>query len=466
MKPNASDKWDIGPVALLVAGLLFMDNLDASVLPTAAPTIARSFHILSAQVGICVTVYLVTVVVLIPVSAWLVEMWGARAVLFSAIIIFTGASVLCALSTSLTELTAMRVLQGAGGAMMVPVGRLVVLSSTSKQNIIRAISYLTWPALMAPVIAPALSGLIITYASWPWIFLINLPLGVAALVIAIRIIPHTPHGPAGKLDWIGFYGSAISLGSLVIGAAQLGKPSVPWVPTLALIAVGIGTGVPTVFHLMRAKTPLVGLDALRIRTFRAASTGGALFRIGINAVPFLLPLLFQDKFGWSPARAGGMVLLLFAGNFIFKPFTTPLLRSVRFRTVLIVDTAVSACTVLAFAFLRASTPVLLIALTLVVSGIFRSLGYTCYNTITFADIEQPMMRQANSLANMIQPLTTVFAVAFAVVSMKVGRQIIGLQSEYSFAFITLAVLILFATFGALRLPRLAGNSIQQIPENS
>lgn len=466
MKSKVSEEWNIGPVALLVAGLLFMENLDASVLPTAAPTIARSFHVLSAQVGICVTVYLVTVVVLIPVSAWLVEKWGARAVLFSAITLFTGASVLCALSTNLTQLTAMRVLQGAGGAMMVPVGRLVVLSSTNKANIIRAISYLTWPALMAPVIAPALSGLLITYASWPWIFLINLPLGAVALVIAIRIIPNTPHDGEGKLDWIGFYGSAISLGSLVIGAALLGKPSVPWVLTLILIAVGIGIGIPTVFHLMRSKAPLVGLDALRIRTFRAASTGGALFRIGINAVPFLLPLLFQDKFGWSPARTGGMVLLLFAGNFLFKPFTTPLLRVLRFRTVLMIDTAVSACTVAAFAFLRASTPVVVVAIILIVSGMFRSLGYTCYNTITFADIEQPMMRQANSLANMIQQLTTVFAVAFAVVSMKIGRQMIGLQSEYSFAFIVMAVLIIFATFGAFRLPRLAGNAIQQIPEGT
>jgi len=465
VKKDSTDSWDIGPVAFLVAGLLFMENLDASVLPTAAPTIARSFHVLSAQVGICVTAYLVTVVVLIPVSAWLVEKWGVRTVLFSAITIFTGASVLCALSTNLTELTAMRVLQGVGGAMMVPVGRLIVLSSTGKENIIRAISYLTWPALMAPVIAPAISGLLITYASWPWIFLINLPLGIVGLAIAIRIIPHTPHGSAGKLDWIGFYGAAISLGSLVIGAALLGKPKVPLLPATLLMTIGVGIGVPTVFHLIRAKAPLVGLDALRIRTFRAASTGGALFRIGINGVPFLLPLLFQDKFGWSPARAGGMVLLLFAGNFMFKPFTTPLLRAMRFRTVLIIDTIVSAGTVAAFAFLRSTTPILLIAMTLVISGVFRSLGYTSYNTITFADIEQPMMRQANSLANMIQQLTTVFAVAFAVVSMKIGRQSFGSQSQYSFAFILLAILILFGTIGAIRLPRLAGDSIRQTTES-
>jgi hypothetical protein len=449
VKKAESGEWNIGPVAILVAGLLFMENLDASVLPTA---------------GICVTAYLVTVVVLIPVSAWLVEKWGARIVLFSAITIFTGASVLCALSNNLTELTMMRVLQGVGGAMMVPVGRLVVLRSTNKQNIIRAISYLTWPALMAPVIAPALSGVLITYASWPWIFLINLPLGVVALIIAIRIIPHTPHGQAGKLDWLGFYGASISLGSFVIGAALLGKPSVPFLPTVALFVIGVSTGIPTVRHLMRSKAPLVGLEALRIGTFRAASSGGAFFRIGINAVPFLLPLLFQDKFGWSPARAGGMVLLLFAGNFMFKPFTTPLLRLLRFRTVLIIDTAVTACTVAVFAFLRSTTPITVIALTLIVSGMFRSLGYTSYNTITFADIEQPMMRQANSLANMIQQLTTVFAIALAVVSLKIGRQVFGIQYEYSFAFFLLSILILFAAIGAFRLPRLAGDSIRQIAE--
>ncbi len=460
MAKGKADHWDVGPVAILIAGLMFMESLDASVIPTAAPTIARAFGVTSSQMGICMTAYLATVLVLIPVSAWLVEKWGVRPVLFSAIVLFTVASVLCAMSTSLTELTVMRVLQGAGGAMMVPVGRFIVLRSTDKANIIRAISYLTWPALFAPVIAPALSGYLITYASWPWIFLINLPLGIVALVIAVRIIPAGDHGNAGKLDWKGFYATTTSLACLVIGAAEIGKPHASSKVIIVLMLISVGIGIPTVRHMLRANAPLVGLGALRIRTFRSASAGGGLFRIAVNAIPFLLPLLFQDKFGWSPARTGSIVLFLFLGNVGFKPLTTPILKRFRFRSVLIVSGIVSIMSVLALLMLRSTTSVVVIALVLIVMGAFRSMGYTCYNTITFADIEQPMMREANSLANMIQQLTNVFAVACAVISIKVGSQILGSAHEFSFAFWVVMAFMLLAVIGAFRLPRHAGDSIR------
>ena len=463
MNSGASSKaehWDVGPIAILIAGLMFMESLDASVIPTAAPTIARAFHVTSSQMGICMTAYLATVLVLIPVSAWLVEKWGVRPVLFSAIVLFTTASVLCAVSTSLPELTLMRVLQGAGGAMMVPVGRFIVLRSTDKANIIRAISYLTWPALFAPVIAPALSGYLITYASWPWIFLINMPLGIVALVIAFRIIPAGDHGNAGKLDWVGFYGTVLSLGALVIGAAELGKPHASSIVTFILLVVAVGAGVPTVRHMLRVQSPLVGLGALSIRTFRSASAGGGLFRIAVNAVPFLLPLLFQDKFGWSPARTGTIVLFLFLGNVGFKPLTTPILKRFRFRSVLIISGIISALSIDALVAMRSTTSVVVIAGVLIVSGSFRSLGYTCYNTITFADIEQPMMREANSLANMIQQLTNVFAVVCAVISMKVGASLLGSSQQFSFAFWVVIAFMLLAVVGAVRLPRTAGDSIR------
>ncbi len=455
-----TQRWEVGPVAFLVAGLLFMENLDAAVIPTAAPTIARQFHILSGQVGVCVTAYLTAVVVLIPVSAWFVEKWGARPVLFTSIIIFTSASLLCAISTSLTELTCMRVLQGAGGAMMVPVGRLVVLRATDKANMIRAISYLTWPALTAPIIAPALSGLIIAHFSWPWIFAINLPIGIVELLVAIKLVPNTGHTKVEKLDWLGFAGASISLGSIVIGAAAFGNPHVNALETCLLLGIGIGIGIPTVRHMFKVPVPLVGLNALHVRTFRFANTAGAAFRIGINAVPFLLPLMFQDKFGWSPVRAGSVVLFLFIGNFLFKPLTTPLLKRLSFRYILIIATSLSALSILLISTLKASTPLILIWILLLCSGSVRSLGYTCYNTITFADIEQPKMQQANSLASMIQQLTQVFAVAIAVLALKFGTALFGKADQFSVAFIVLAFLVLCALFGSIRLPQKAGDSIR------
>jgi MFS family permease len=457
---KSADRWEVGPVAFLIAGLLFMENFDASIIPTAAPTIARQFHILSGQMGICVTAYLMTMVVLIPVTAWFVEKWGARPVLFTSIVLFTGASLLCAISSNLAELTCMRVLQGAGGAMMVPVGRLVVLRATDKAHVIRAISYLTWPALTAPIIAPAVSGLIIAHFSWPWIFAINLPIGIVELLLAIKMIPKTAHLGAGKLDWLGFIGASVALGCLVFGSAALGNPRVNSLETIVLLGIGIGAGVPTVRHMLNSPMPLVSFVALRVRTFRAATTGGAAFRVGINAVPFLLPLMFQDKFGWSPVRAGSVVLSLFVGNFLFKPFTTPLLKKLPFRSVLMLSTGLSAVSVLLIALLQASTPLLVVWILLLFSGSVRSLGYTCYNTITFADIDQSGMQQANSLATMIQVTTQVFSVVVAVLGMKLGTVLFGAVNQFNFAFVVLACLVFCALIDSVRLPHKAGDAIR------
>ena len=454
------ENWSIRPVAMLVAGTLFMEILDGTIIATAAPSMARSFHVASPQVGVCITAYLVTVATLIPISGWLAERWGARRIYLISIATFVLASVLCAASTSLTEITVMRVLQGIGGAMMVPVGRLVVLSSTSKQNVIRAVAYLTWPALLAPVLAPAVGGLLTTYATWPWIFLINVPLGVVAALFAIRIMPRVVADLPGALDWRGFTTSATSLACLVTGAALLGQSRVPWIPTLILIAVGILVGAFSVRHMLRFDHPLVGLDVLRIQTFRASQAGGSLFRLGINTAPFVLPLLFQDRFGWSPARAGGMVLVLFVGNLAIKPLTTPLLRAVRFRTLLLVAIAAASLCVAGCALLSSTTPTIVIALLLGAGGVFRSIGHTCYNTIAFADIEQPMMSQANTFLNTTQQLTTALGVAAAVVSLKLGAELFGTGAMYSFTFLVLAFIVLLSVVDAVKLPRTAGDGIR------
>ena len=457
--PSDTD-WGVRTVAFLVAGALFMENLDGNIIATAAPSMGRYFGVTSAQIGVCATAYLVTVAALIPVSSWVAARFGAKPVYLVAIGVFTAASVLCAVSTTLTEITVMRVLQGAGGAMMVPVGRIVVLRATTKQNIIRAIAYLTWPALLAPVIAPAAGGLITTYATWQWIFLINLPLGIAALLAAVRLMPGQAPEEAGRLDWLGFTGTAVALACLTTVAALVGGPTVPWSLVAVLGGVGAAVGVAVTLHLLRTPNPLVVLRALRVRTFRAAATGGSAFRLGINGVPFLLPLLFQDQFGWTAARAGSMVLILFAGNVAIKPLTTPLLRRWRFRGVLAVTTACASLTVAACALLTARTPAVVIAGVLLASGVFRSIGYTGYNTIAFADIDQAEMSHANSFASTVQQLTQAFGVALAVIALKAGVHVVGDAAQFSFAFVVLAAVVAFATVSALMLPRSAGDTVR------
>ena len=451
----------MGPVAFLVAGLMFMEFLDGAILPTAAPTIARSFHILSAQVGICVTTYMVTIVVLIPISAWLSDKYGVRVVLFFSIAIFMVGSLACALSSNLIELTAMRILQGIGAATMVPVGRLTLMRSVDKSQIIRAISYSVWPALAAPVVAPVLGGLIIAHASWHWIFLINLPIGLVALLVGAKIVPNIFGEEIKPLDCRGFYGSTLSLGFLVFAAGNLGAPHINVLVTLLLFLGGIGIGVPTVYHFQRVKTPLINLGVLKIQTFHLNTTSGLLFRVAQNTAPFVLPLLFQDKFGWSAQRAGEVLFFYMFGNLGFKAFTTPLMKRFRFKPLLLLTSLLSLPLTLTLAALQASFPLVWIALLLIVTGGVRSIGMTLYNTITFADTDQENISHANTLSNMVQQLSSVIAVATAVIAINIGRVIVGVHNQFTFAFSFALLALLISLWGVIKLPRDAGQSLRK-----
>ena len=457
---KSEKRLEIGPVAFLIAGLMFMEFLDASILPTAAPTIARDFHVFSDQIGICVTTYMVALVVLIPVSAWLAEKYGVRRILFSGITVFVIGSILCAFSTNLDELTFMRIVQGVGAATMVPVGRLILMRSVVRTEVIRVIAYSVWPALVAPVVAPILGGFIIAHASWHWIFLVNLPIGVVALVIGFKIVPDIPGGRTEKLDWRGFYGGAFSLGFLVFGAAALGAPHINTLITIVLFVLAFGIGWPTIRYMKLRQVPLVDFSPLQIQTFQLNSISGFLYRIAQNTAPFALPLLFQDKFGWSAERSGEILFFYMLGNLGFKIFTTPLMKKFRFKTLILICTVVSIPMAIMMGVMNSSLPLPWMALLLVISGSIRSLGMTLYNTITFADIDQEIMSHANTLANMIQQLSSVFAVAFAVIAINVGRAILGASGQFTIVFSLAAVMLLLSIRKVIELPRDAGDSLR------
>ncbi|HEY4898983.1 MAG TPA: MFS transporter [Candidatus Nanopelagicaceae bacterium] len=457
---RSENRLEIGPVAFLIAGLMFMEFLDASILPTAAPTIARDFHVFSAQIGICVTTYMVALVVLIPVSAWLAEKYGVRKILFAGIIIFVIGSMLCALSTNVDELIVMRIVQGVGAATMVPVGRLILMRSVVRTEVIRVIAYSVWPALVAPVVAPILGGFIIGHTSWHWIFLVNLPIGVVALVIGFKIVPHIPGGNTEKLDWRGFYGSALSLGFLVFGAAALGAPHINTVITIVLFTLSFGIGWPTIRFMRLRSEPLVDLSPLKIQTFQLNSISGFLYRIAQNTAPFALPLLFQDKFGWSAERSGEVLFFYMFGNLGFKVFTTPLMKKFRFKTLILICTVVSIPMSIMMGVMNSSLPLMWMGLLLIISGSIRSLGMTLYNTITFADIDQEIMSHANTLSNMFQQLSSVFAVAFAVIAINVGRAILGTSGQFTIVFSLAAVMLLLSLRRVIELPKDAGDSLR------
>ncbi len=447
-------------IALLVAGTFFMENLDGTILTTAAPSIGRSLGVPSVAVGITITAYLLTLAVLIPLSGWITRRLGSRRIFLAAIAIFTLASVLCALSSSLLELTIMRVLQGVGGAMMVPVGRLAVLRVTDRADLIRAIALLTWPALVAPIVAPLAGGIITTYFTWHWIFLINVPLGIVAFLAALRLIPTEERESPPRLDWLGLALTCTGLGSLVYLGSLLAERDPGVLVTIGWAVGGFGLVGLAIAHQLRAPHPLLDLRALRIETFRLSHAGGSLFRLTVNAVPFLLPLLFQDVFGYSPLLSGALVLFVFVGNLAIKPATTSLLRRFGFPAVIVAASAVASLSMALMALLSSSTPLWVVIVLLTASGVARSTGFTAYNTIAFADVERVEMTDANTLASTLQQLAAGFGVAVGAVALRLGDSFASGSGAFGFAFAVLALLTALATVEGLLLSRSAGENIR------
>ncbi len=447
-------------LALLVAGTFFMEILDATVLAPAAPHIAADLGVQPVTVNVAITAYLLTLAVFIPISGWLTERYGARRVFMAAIVIFTVASAGCAAAVNLPMLVGTRMLQGVGGALMVPVGRLVVIRTTAKTDLVRAIAYLTWPALTAPLVAPAIGGILSTYASWRLIFLVNLPLGLVALLLARRLVPDLRAERPARLDWRGFVLVAAGTAALVAGLEAVAGQDPHWALAIALLGfAAVALGV-TVAYLRRAERPLVDLRILRIPTYRVTALGGSVFRALITAIPFLLPLFFQLGFGWTAAQAGLVVIALFAGNVGIKPVTTPLMRRFGMRAVMLGAVLASAACLAGIALLDRSTPLVLTLGVLALSGIFRSIGFTTYNTVAFADVPPERMTSANTLMSTIQELGSGLGVAVGALLVRLGGTFTeGAETSFRVAFVVLAILLVIPAVEAFRLPGTAGNVV-------
>ena len=446
--------------ALLVAGCFFMEMLDGTIVTTASPQIGRSLHAPAGQTGLLVTAYLLTLAVLIPLSGWLTKRFGNRLIFLTAIAVFTLASVGCAASVSLGELVGMRVLQGAGGAMMVPVGRNMVVSAAAKEDLLRITSYVVWPGLLAPVIAPLVGGLLTTYASWHWIFLINAPLGVVAFGVAWRLVTGSaPPADPPPLDWAGVVLTCAGLGGLTYTAHLLSLATPPAAETIVFAVASAAALAGTVWHLRRTPHPLLNLRTLRVGTFRVSQLGGTLYWLVVGAVPFLLPLLWQTQFGWSPVKSGAVAAFVFTGNIGIKPATTPLIRRFGFRALLASSTLVMAAVMAALGFTTAATPLPVIALLTLISGVTRSTALTVYSTIAFADMPAEWMRDANTLFATTMQLAAGLAVALATVALRAGRLLPGAPTRaYTLTFGVLALISLIAAAEAIRLHPGAGDA--------
>jgi EmrB/QacA subfamily drug resistance transporter len=398
-------------IALTVACALFMENLDGTVIATALPQIAESFAVSPVQLSLAITSYLLSVAIFIPASGWMADRFGARTVFRAAIAIFMLGSILCGLSGSIVELTGARILQGIGGAMMVPIGRLVLLRNVTKAELVRAMSYLTVPALLGPVLGPPVGGFIVTYASWPWIFFLNVPIGILGLVLVSILIENYKEPETPPFDLAGFTLTAIGLVGTMSGFEAIGRGGLPLDAALALAAIGLGALIFYVRHASRHPNPILDLLLFRIPTFAIAVGGGALFRIGIGALPFLLPLLLQLGFGMTAFASGMLTFASAVGALAMKITARPILRRWGFRNVMIANALISSFFLLSYATFRPGMPSVVILVLLLAGGFFRSLQFTSTNTLAFADVPPTRISRATSMTSTAQQLSISMGVA-------------------------------------------------------
>lgn len=412
-------------IPLIVATALFMANLDATVLSTSLPAIARDLGLNPIHLKLALTTYLLALAVFIPASGWAADRFGPKNVFRAAMAVFALGSILCGLANGLGSLVAARVLQGIGGAMMMPVGRLIVWRSVPKSEIIAAAAWLTIPALLGPVLGPLLGGFITTYFNWRWIFWINVPVAAVGLFLITRYIPDIRSESQGSFDLKGFLLIGPGLSMFLTGATLLGLGLVPPAAVTALLVAGAAMMAAFVWHALRDPEPLLDLRLLKVPTFFAGVTGGFLFRTGIGAAPFLLPLLFQEGFGLTAFDSGLLIFATGFGAMFMKTQAAAILRRWGYRNVLIFNALLAALFSALPAAFTAATPALLISGIFFIGGLSRSLQFTALNTISFADVPEQKLSRATSFASVVQELSGAVGVSVAALGLEAMMRLNG-----------------------------------------
>ncbi|MSP29271.1 MAG: DHA2 family efflux MFS transporter permease subunit [Acetobacteraceae bacterium] len=404
--------------ASIVACAFFMQNLDSTVIATALPTMAKAFGSDPIHMNIALTAYLLSLAVFIPSSGWMADRFGTRVIFRAAIAVFTLGSVLCGLSESLPALVGARILQGAGGAMMVPVGRMLILRTTPKHELIAAMAWLTTPALIGPVLGPPIGGFIVTYFSWRWIFYINVPIGALGMVLVSLFVENVKEPGHGALDWRGQILCGLGLAGLMFGLQTVGRGVIPPEITALLLTLGALSTGAFIWHANRHPAPLMDFSLLREKTYATALYAMSLFRIGIGAIPFLLPLMLQLAFGETAAQSGMITFASSAGALVMKPVAQRALRWWGFRDTLFWNALLSAILLAACASFRPTWPAAAIFAVLLVGGFFRSLQFTAYNTLAYADIPHPRISAATSMYSTIQQVALTAGVAIGATALE------------------------------------------------
>ncbi|SKA31796.1 MFS transporter [Consotaella salsifontis] len=437
----------IVPIVLAVA--LFMENMDSTVIATSLPAIAADIGTSPIALKLALTSYYVSLAIFIPISGRMADKFGPKLVFRAAIVIFVLGSIACALAGSLTGFVAARFAQGMGGAMMTPVGRLLLVRAVPRSDLVSAMAWFTIPALVGPLVGPPVGGAITTFADWRYIFLINVPIGLLGIVLATRFLPHIDRVRNVHFDGRGFVLSGLACAGLVFGSSVVSLPALPPAVGAAMMAIGATAGLLYMRHARRVPEPLLRLSLLRIPTLRAAISGGTIFRIGAGAVPFLMPLMLQLGFGYSPFQSGLITCVGVSGALAMKFAAKPVLKRHGFRATLIWAAILSGLTTAGLGLLRPDYPVAIVLALLLVGGFFRSMFFTGVNTLAFADVPNERAGDATAMLAAAQQISIALGVALAGLILEIGIHLSGRETPaiatYSVAFILVGLLSASAT---------------------
>ena len=450
-------------VPLILAVALFMENMDSTVIATSLATIAHDVGTEPIALKLALTAYLVALAIFIPISAWMADRWGARNVFRVAIVIFVLGSISCAISNSLLTFVGSRFLQGFGGALMTPVARLVLVRVTPRNHLVDAMAWLSIPGLVGPIVGPPIGGFITTYASWHWIFLINVPIGIVGIALVSWLLPDWTRNEPRRMDFLGFFLCGTAFAGWVFGISVITLPALPIRFGIAALIVGTIAWVLYLPHARRTDYPLLDLRLFRFPLFRMSVVAGTFFRLGTGAMPFLFPLMLQLAFGLTPFQTGTITFASAVGAFGAKFVAEPILQRLGFRVTLVIATFVTVLGVVAMGFYTPQTPLPLMMGLLVITGFFQSMFWTSTNAFTFADIDDRNAGQATAISQVAIQLSLAFGVALGGGVLEGVRLLHGggepLLGDFHIAFYVIAAVALVATALFMRLPNTAGRHL-------
>lgn len=396
---------------LILAIALFMQMMDSTVIATALPAIAKDIGSDPIALKLAMTSYLVALAMFIPVSGWMGDRFGAKRVFASSIVVFVAGSIMCAFADSLPTFVVYRFLQGMGGAMMMPLARVILARTTPRNDLIRAMSWLTIPALVGPLAGPPVGGFLTTYLSWHWIFFINVPIGVAGVAAVLAYLPALPSAFVRPMDWPGFILAGLAFSGMLFGLSVVSQPILPPIYGISATLVGFAAGLGYIWHARRTEHPILQLDLFQYPLFRTGIAGGFIFRIAMGATPFLLPLMLQLGFGLTPFQSGLITFYSAVGAIIAK-FTAPLVYArLGFKSVALIATFASFGVMIGVGFFQPETAVWLMAATLLTMGIIRSTFMSGLNVMAFAEVDESENGQAAALSSVGTQLSFALGIA-------------------------------------------------------